>query len=261
RRLVIVGHGIIDLVGLRVGFGQVVIVGGHFHVIVGILLCRFRGAAQVNCLLVVGGGQFVALLFFGGISLLGRRHAVGVTEFEPDQIAGALDLVGFVQSGDCSLEVAGIRGRLGSAQFFVERANGLLFVLCLGESLLCLRGLLSGQSLALDCGRLLFLQVEVQHLFVHTHCDVVDVPDFFAVFAELDVVLAGNDAERKVLALVVGFQLVDAAGFGPGPIHFALYDRFPFDVLASSLYGARGLRERQRSGDAYGKDEQQGKDE
>src|SRR5208282_3602523 len=206
-RLVIVGHGIVDPVGLRIGFGKVVIVGGHFHIIVGIFLCRLRGAAQVNCLLVIGCRQFVTLLFFGGIGLLGPRHAVGVAEFEPDQIAGAVDLVGFVQGSDCGLEVAGIGSCLGGGQSFVERANGLPFALCLSQSLLRLRGLFSVQSLALDCCRLLFFQVEVQQLFVHAYRDVVDVPEFFAVFAELDVVLAGNDAKREVLALVVGFKL------------------------------------------------------
>src|ERR1700682_4178689 len=70
-RLVIVGHGIIDLVGLRISLGKVVIVGSHFCIIVGILLCRIRRAPQLNCLLVIGGGHLEALLFLFGISLLG----------------------------------------------------------------------------------------------------------------------------------------------------------------------------------------------
>src|SRR5208282_4505975 len=107
-RLVIPGYGIIDLVGLRINFRKVVIVGGHILIVVGILLCRFRSTAHFNCLLVIGCGHLVALLFFCWIGLLGCRHAVGVGEFEPDQIVGAVNLVGRIQGSDCGLEVAGI---------------------------------------------------------------------------------------------------------------------------------------------------------
>jgi hypothetical protein len=51
------------------------------------------------------------------------------------------------------------------------------------------------------------------------------------------------------------------AGFGPNPLHFGLGDWFPFQVFADSLHGARGLREREWSGQAHGENEQQGKDE
>ncbi len=71
-RLGIVGHGIIDLVGLRISFCEVVIVGGHFRVVVGIFLCRIGGGPQVNRLLVIDRGRLVALLFLFGIGLLGR---------------------------------------------------------------------------------------------------------------------------------------------------------------------------------------------
>src|SRR4029077_20816855 len=107
-RLVIVGDGIIDLVGLRVSFGKVVIVRGQFQIIVGIFLCRLGSAAQLNCLLVIGRGHLVALLFLFGIGLFGRRITVGVAQLEPDQIACTVDLIGFIQAGDGGLVVAGI---------------------------------------------------------------------------------------------------------------------------------------------------------
>src|SRR5260370_38940632 len=118
-RLVVVGHGIIDLVGLRISLGKVVIVGSHFCIIVGILLCRLRRAAQLNCLLVIGCGHLEALLFLFGIGLLGGRHAVGIAQFEPDQIASVVDLVGFIQSGDGSLDGAGIGSCLAGIKFLV----------------------------------------------------------------------------------------------------------------------------------------------
>src|ERR1019366_3370273 len=166
-------HGIVDLVGLRIGFRQVVIVGGHILIIVGIFLCRFRAAAHFNCLLVIGCGHLVALLFFLGIGLLGSRHAVGVGEFEPDQIAGAVDLVGFSQGSDCGLEVTGIGSRLGGIEFFVERADGFLLGLGFVVRRLRLRGLFRGHSLALGWARLFFLQVEVQCCFVQPLLDAV----------------------------------------------------------------------------------------
>ena len=84
---------------------------------------------------------------------------------------------------------------------------------------------------------------------------------FLAVLAELDVVLAWNNPEREVLALVVGFELIGMAGFGPSPFHIGLCDRFSLGVFASSLHRACGLREREWSGQPRGEDEQQGKDE
>jgi len=84
------------------------------------------------------------------------------------------------------------------------------------------------------------------------------VPEFLAVLAELDVVLTGDDAEREILALVVGFEGVLVAGFGPNSLHFGLGDWFPFEVFADSLHGACGLREREWSGQTHGENDQQG---
>ncbi len=119
----------------------------------------------------------------------------------------------------------------------------------------------SGHSLALGLARLLFLQVEVQRCFAQAYLNAVEVKEFLAVLAERDVVFARDDAQREVLALVVGLKLVGVAGFGPRPLHFGLGDRFPFQIFASSLYGARGLRQRESSGQPHGEREQQGKDE
>src|SRR5208282_765815 len=130
-----VGHGVIHLAGLRINIGKVVIVGGHFLVAVGIFLRRFRGGAQVNRLLVSGCGLFVALLFLLGISLLRSRHAIGIAKFEPDQIPRSVNLVGFIQGGDCGLVVASIGSRTGGFEFVVERAHDLVGCCGLGLGL------------------------------------------------------------------------------------------------------------------------------
>src|SRR5260370_17310833 len=241
-RLGIVGHGIIDLVGLRISVCGVVMVGGYLRVVVGIFLCCIGGGPQVNCLLIVDRGRLVALFFLFGIGLLGRRHAVGVAEFEPDQVASAVDLIGLIQGGDCGLEVAGIRSRLGGIESFVERADGFRFARGVGGSFRLCFVVFRGRSLGLGCVHLFFLQVEVLHHFVQAHRDVSEVKKFLPVFAELDVVLAGDDAKREVLALVVGFELISMAGFGPSPLYFGLCDGFSLGVFASSLHRARGLR-------------------
>ena len=246
--LVIVGYGIIDLIRLRISFGKVVIVGSHFCTIVGILLCRLRRAPQLNCLLVIGCGHLVTLLFLFGIGLLGGRHAVGIAEFEPDQIAGVVDLVGFIQGGDCGLEVAGIGSRFGGIKFFVECADGFLFTLDFGGSLRPRFGLFRGHSLGLGCVHLFFLQVDVLHRFVQAHRDVSKVKKFLAVLAELDVVLAGDDTQGEVLTLVVSFEFVGVARLSPGPFYVGPSDRLAFRVFTDSFHGARGLRERQGNG-------------
>ena len=259
-RLVIGGHGLVDLVGLRINIGKVVVVCSQFLVVVGILLCRLRGAAQLQCLFVIGYGQLVAFLFFGGIGLLGRRQSVGVAELEPDQIARVVDLVGFIEGGDGGIEVAGIGSRLGGIKLLIQRADGTFFLLGFGGSLLRFRDLFRRQSLPLGHARLLLLQVEVQRCFVQPYRDTIEVKEFLAVLAELDVVLAGGDAEREILAFIVGFESVLVAGFGPSPLHLGLHDRFPIKVFARSLHGARRLRQRERSAQPH-REYEQGKDE
>src|SRR5208282_4940775 len=159
-------NSLIRLARLRINFGKVVIVGSQLLVIVSLFLGRFGGGAQVDGLLIIGCGHFEALLFFSGIGLLWSRHAVSIGQFEPDQIAGAVDLVAFGQRGDCGFVISRIGGHLGGAKLFVERAHRLLFGGVFGNGFVLLRRLFGGHS---GCGGVLLLQVEVLRRFIYTH--------------------------------------------------------------------------------------------
>src|SRR5208282_787980 len=156
-RLVVVGHGIINLVGLRVHLGEVVIVSGQFHISVGLFLFRFGGSAQVDCFLVIDSGGLVALLFFFRSGLFGRRVKVGVAECRPDLIVAVVDLVGFIQGGDCCVVVLRIGSRTGSFEFIVKRANGFRCGQRFGFGLLLSLELFRSQSLTRGLGCLFFL--------------------------------------------------------------------------------------------------------
>src|SRR5208282_3446304 len=244
--LIIVGDGIIDLARLGINLGKVVIVGSQLLVIVSLFLSGFRSGAQVDGLLVIGGGHFETLLLFVGIGLLGRRHAVGVGQLEPDEIAGAVDLVGFRQGGDGGFVIAGTGSCVSGVQLFVKRAHRLLFSCGFGVGFVHLRGLFWSHPLP-GCGGVLFLQVEVLRGFVHADGDALEVEELLAVFVQSDVVAPGIDAEREIFALVIGLEAVLVAGVGRNPLHYGAGDWLAVVVFANSLHTARDLREREWS--------------
>ena len=81
-----------------------------------------------------------------------------------------------------------------------------------------------------------------------------------AVLAQLNVVLAGDDPERKILALVVGFEFVGMARLDSGPLHIRLRNGLAFSVLNQAFYSARGLSDHQRNTHSHRDDKQQWND-
>src|SRR5271157_3389958 len=201
--LVVVGDRVVSLVGFGVRFRQVVVISGHFEIVVGILLRLFGNLAQVDRLLVVGGGHLVALLFLVRIGLLGGGQTVSIGQLEPDEIVRRVHLVGVIQGRDRLVEVAGSHLSVGLGNFFVERLDGVLLLGGLGLLVGCGLGLLRRHALALGCGDLLFLQIDILVRFLQADRDITDCPELLAILGELEVVLAWDDAEREVLALVV----------------------------------------------------------
>ena len=79
--------------------------------------------------------------------------------------------------------------------------------------------------------RLLFLQIEIEGGLLQAYRNVVEVEHFFTVFAQHNVVLAGLNTQREVLALVIGFQRVLLPG-----IHVLELDRRPGNRIALNVF-------------------------
>src|ERR1700686_246417 len=155
--LVVVGDGLVGLLRFSIYLCQVVVIGSHLQVVFRIFLRRLRSTAQLNCLLISGRGHLVALLFFRRIGLLGGGHAIGVAEFEPDEIARCIDLIGFVQGCNCGFVIAGIGRGFGGVEFVVERTDSFVFGRGFSGGLRFRFGLFRCQSLSLSLRRLFFL--------------------------------------------------------------------------------------------------------
>ena len=152
--------------------------------------------------------RFIPFLLFRRIRLRACRHAIGVAQLEPDQIASGIDLIRFVQCGDRGLVVFRVARRRSCLEFFVQRTDGLVFSGCFGSCFLLGFQLFWRHPLRLGLRGRLFLQIDILRGFLEADRYTVKRKKLLAILAQLYVVFAGDNPERKILAFVVGLELV-----------------------------------------------------
>src|ERR1700728_8548 len=207
-------YGVIHFASPAVGLGEIVVVSCQGFGGVGIFIIG-DGLLELQGLLVGIDGRVETLLFFRGIGLLGSRHAIGVTERGPDEIARRIDLVGRSKIGDSGIEVSGIRGDFCRRQLFVQLSYRVVFLLGFLSGFLLSLELFRSYTLTLGSALGLLFHVEIKRVFVAGHlyfrseerriCIRFGV---VGLLVESDGITAGSDAQREILALLVGLECI-----------------------------------------------------
>ena len=170
-------------------------------------------------------------MFFRRIGLLGCGYAIGVAELEPDEVARSVNLIGGLEIGNGGIKVAGIGGDLGRGQLLVQLLDCADFLLLFLLRFLLSLDLFRSQALALGGLRGLLFQVEVEGVLIQRDRNFAEMEKFLvglkviSIFVESDGVGASSHAERKILALLVGFEGVFLAVVLVGVNHDPIGDR------------------------------------
>src|SRR5882672_3168421 len=246
---VLLGRQIIGLDRLveltRSGFGlaQIVVIGSQNLGIIGFLAGFHVFLFELDRLLIIGDRVAVPLRLLRSVGLLGTRSEIGITQPGPEQIAGRIGLGGLIESGDRSFVVHALYGLIGNGKLLVQRLYGVGLFGYLGLLLLHRLELFRTNALLLGRLGLRFLQVEIKRGFIHSHRKASNLVQLLAILSERDLVLAGFDAQRKVLAFLVGLQVVLPSVVSVKPFEVGACDRGSLRIFADTLHRACSLGE------------------
>ena len=149
----------------------------------------------------------------------------------------------FIQGGQRRLEIACLHGLVRGGKLFVQGFNRARFFGVFRLRLLHLFQLLGGNPLLLGGFRLGLLQIEVEYGLVCSDRKVADLVQLLAILSQSDLVLAGLDAQRKVLALFVRLQVVLSTVVSIRPFHVGADDWGSIHIFAGTLDCPCGLGE------------------